>query len=87
MTIYWKFCTVCRRDIDWSKVQETAIRAQLCGWVPYGACVCGMEAADPKDPNYRRRVRRWKTKNEAHGRGNSGPATGGISRKKGVRKP
>lgn len=75
MTLFWKSCKVCRRDIDWHKVRETEIRAKLHGWVPYGICVCGMEAADAKDPNYRRRWR--KGQKETHGRGNLGPVTRG----------
>jgi hypothetical protein len=78
-------CEVCRRDVDWSNVRETAIRAKLCGTVPYGVCVCGQEAIDAKDSAYRRRWR--KAKNEARGRGNSAPVTRGISRKKGDQKP
>ncbi|MGI0147902.1 MAG: hypothetical protein ACREDF_00010 [Thermoplasmata archaeon] len=79
------FCRVCRRNVDRRKVTETTIRAKLCGWVAYGACVCGMEVDNPKDRNYRRRVRR--VKNGAHGRAHLAPTIRGISKEKGIGKP
>jgi len=72
MALFWKSCSVCRRDIDWHKVEKVRLLAEFFGQVAYGICVCGMEVENPKDPNYRRRVRRWKkAQNEARKRANS----------------
>lgn len=83
--LYWKFCKVCRRDIDWHKVERTTAAAKLFGWVLYGICVCGMEAVDAWDPNYRRRWR--KARKQAQEKVKSAPVTRGNSRKKEAGKP
>ena len=58
VSLYWKACKVCHRDIDWDEVRSVQVRAALHGHVAYGICICGMEAKNAKDPNYRRRWRR-----------------------------
>lgn len=56
-------CSVCRQAMDEERSAQTAITVALFGRAAYAiCCCCRQEVEDRKDPNYRKRWKRWAKK-------------------------
>lgn len=63
---FQRICRVCQQPIDDEAIRSDGIRAVLFGHAAYAmCCCCGRAVYDPRSPNYRRRWRRWRRKQEA----------------------
>lgn len=52
-------CRICRQKINFREIPKTLLRAKICGVVPYGLCLCGMEVLpELNDRNYKNRWER-----------------------------
>lgn len=52
-------CSVCRQEWDSTAADSTSVQAALFGAKRFAVCPCCGQEADPKDPRYTRRARKW----------------------------